>query len=254
MNEAKQNTTNLGRKPLPLVAIHPSDLEAVKELVELMAPVPEGALLPALTLAQQELKLKYFGDFKPAMWADLAAMWVSLKGSTQLAQAEADGVLSGGRPDAYQYQLQKGQMVSPLPAPTISLELEELQKSAQEDMNKLRARMLGTVSAQGSTSSQTIDRKKTFGLPRFWWLWPWSAVKRLRARCETLADVYDGDMRFMAEQMHAENRWKLKAGFQQTSLTAVKHKTALEKIAALRTPACASIGRRMADIADEALK
>ena len=106
---------------------------------------------------------------------------------------------------------------------------------------------------EASTFSPTIDRKKSFSLSRWWWLWPWGAVARLRARCETLANMYDGDMKAMDERVDSANRGALKA------VNAAQHNAggktkALKKISAMRTARCASIGRRMADVADEALK
>jgi hypothetical protein len=66
--------------------------------------------------------------------------------------------------------------------------------------------------------------------------------------------MYDADMQMMARQVDEANRLALKSNFSDVSAESTKRGSALAKIAAMRTPSCASIGRRMADVADEALK
>lgn len=223
-------TENMKTKmQLPLVAIAPSDLDAVREILRKVEETPEGGLLRP-TLAEGDMIVKYFPDFSMVMLKDFAKTFREMLESPTLALARA-----------LDMQKSSGAQLVQNPQPSSRIAEQTLGRPSQPVQGEL------------STFSPTIDRKKSFSLSRWWWLWPWAAVSKLRARCETLANMYDGDMKAMSTRIDEVTRAKVKDGLQVYS-KATKFSNALEKIAAMRTPRCASIGRRMADVADEALK
>lgn len=59
---------------------------------------------------------------------------------------------------------------------------------------------------------------------------------------------------FRANEWLRENAEQWQANADKWSVKAMKRGTALRNISSLRTPSCAHIGKRMADIADAALK
>ncbi len=181
-------TERTNARAVPLVAIRPVDLEAVKELLGRFSGLRAGEIL-SLTKVEAELMRKYFPDFTLTMLKDMAAMWESTEG---LREAQRYGLAR--HPDHIREGSEENIRMRGI--------LEKLQAGPKPSA-------VGGISqgVEGSTSSPTIDRGATFALPRFWWLRPWSAVRLLQERCDTLADVYDSDMKAAAEQARQVSAW-----------------------------------------------
>lgn len=180
-------TERTNARAAPLVAIRPVDLEGVKELLGRFSGLREGETL-SLTKVEAELMRKYFPDFTLPMLKDLAEMWESKAG---LREAQRYGLAR--HPD-HIWEGSEGNI-------RLRGILEKLQAGPKLTWAGI------DLGKEGSTSSPTIDRGATFALPRFWWLRPWSAVRLLQERCDTLADVYDSDMKAAAEQARQVSAW-----------------------------------------------
>lgn len=104
--------------------------------------------------------------------------------------------------------------------------------------------------------SPTIDAK-TYQLPRYWWLWPWSTVALLGGRLETLGLQYDRDMEKVIRKLDAADRARL-ISFSRSDKA---HRKIENMLMALRWIALhrkrtknKSIGRAMVERAEGAIK